>query len=89
MTSLRCGFILLLKLSLKFDFASERRTHHYLDLGSHSLGSWDLAIKENQRRVIYCDAFLAEDAGSQAVNGLLALKQHQLNGNGLDGRPGC
>ena len=54
--------------------------------------AWDPGIwrsKKINSRVIYCDALLAEDAGSQAVNGLLALKQHQLNGNGLDGRPGC
>ena len=35
--------------------------------------------------VIYCDAFLARDARSQVVNGL-ALKQHQLNGNGALGQ---
>ena len=93
MTSLRCGFILLLKLSLKFDFASERRTHHSIVIIlTLAATAWDPGIwrsKKINSRVIYCDAFLAEDAGSQAVNGLLALKQHQLNGNGLDGRPGC
>ena len=83
---------LCIKLSAQSLLESLHQREEHTIILTLAATAWDPGIwrsKKINSRVIYCDALLAEDAGSQAVNGLLALKQHQLNGNGLDGRPGC